>query len=55
MIKLEVRYWSKLNLCWSEKTIMFDSYDEAESHLEYIARYDRIAWAKIDGKPVEWI
>ena len=55
MTKLEIRYWSKLNLCWTDKTIYFDDYAEAESYLEDIARYDRIVWAKIDGKAIEWI
>ena len=55
MTKLHFRYWSDMNLCWTEKTIYFDDKAEAESYLENIARYDKIAWAKIDGKPIDWI
>lgn len=55
MAKLEMRYYSKLNLCWTEKTMTFDTHEEAEEHLEYCAQYDRIEWAKIDGQNVDWI
>lgn len=35
MSKLEYRYYSKLNLCWAEKTMEFDSTKEAEEYLDY--------------------
>lgn len=55
MAKLVYKYWSNLNLCWTEKTITFDTYEEAESYLEDVAKYDRIEWAYINSKPIEWI
>lgn len=55
MSKLEYRYYSKLNLCWAEKTMEFDSPNEAEEYLDYILRYDRVEWAKIDEKQIEYI
>lgn len=53
MAKLEFRYWSNLNLCWTEKTMEFESREEAE---EYAACLDhgKVKWAKIDGQPVEF-
>lgn len=55
MAKLEFRYYSKLNLCWIEKEIEFDTPEEAEEYLNFCMQYDRIDWAKIDGKPVEYV
>lgn len=55
MSKLEYRYYSDLNLCWAEKTMEFDGRREAEEYLDYILKYDRVAWAKIDGKAVEYV
>lgn len=55
MAKLEIRYWSELNLCWTERMIEFASREEAEEHLDYCLRHDRVKWAKIDGKTVQCI
>lgn len=55
MAKLEIRYWSELNLCWTERMIEFASREEAKEHLDYCLRHDRVKWAKIDGKTVQCI
>lgn len=54
MVKLEIRYWSKLNICWTEKTLMLGSYAEAIQYIKRIAQCDEIAWAKINDKPAKW-
>lgn len=53
MAKLEIRYWSRLNLCWTEKEMEFDTREEAEEYIDYLD-HDKVTWAKIDGQPVEF-